>query len=214
VNLPDPGPNPFVPIDVDALPGAEEDGTEPPNDQQEQGAEDQGAQAPVPNQQAPVPNQGAQIEAQAEDQGAQVQVAAEAEDQQNVVVNENDDNIEGDDFPEDGNDNDVPDAEEDDETAEIAASNPEDKERRGKHFNTNEGEDYGRGKRAKRVTTRGSFSAFQTTANRNSKGKRKGKRKEKRKDNSFQRKKRTLRTNKKTRAKEVRTQKERDVAGE
>ena len=173
VNLPDPGPNPFVPIDVDALPGAEEDGTELPNDQQEQGEEEQGAQVEAQAEdqgaQALIQNQGAQIEAQAEDQGAQVQDAAEAEDQQDVVVNENDDILEDDDFSEDGNDNnvpggndnDVPDAEEDDQVAETAASNPEDKERRGKHFNTNEGEDYGRGKRAKRVTTRGSFSAFQ-----------------------------------------------------
>jgi hypothetical protein len=64
-NLPDAGPNPFVPLHVDALPGAEENEAEPPNDQQEQGAE----------------NQGAQVEAQAEDQGAQAQVEAQAKDQ-------------------------------------------------------------------------------------------------------------------------------------
>ena len=116
-NLPDAGPNPFVPIDVDALPGAEENEMAvPPNDQQEQGPENQGAE-----------NEGAQVEAQAEDQVAQAQVEAQAEDQgahvneqpNQDVVNENED-IEGDDFPENGaaeDDNDDPDAKPEDDVA-------------------------------------------------------------------------------------------------
>ncbi|CAJ1952620.1 unnamed protein product [Cylindrotheca closterium] len=63
INLPNAGPNPFVPIDVDDLPGADEIETELPDNQEEQGAETQGAQG--------AEIQGAQVEALAEDQGAQ-----------------------------------------------------------------------------------------------------------------------------------------------
>jgi chromatin segregation and condensation protein Rec8/ScpA/Scc1 (kleisin family) len=85
--------------------------------------------------------------------------------------------MEGDDFPKNGaaeDDMDVPGAEpEDDEAIESAASNPEDKERQGNHFHTKEREDFGKGKRAKRTTTQGSFLATEIQRKRKRKKKRK-----------------------------------------
>ncbi|CAJ1935374.1 unnamed protein product, partial [Cylindrotheca closterium] len=190
INLPNAEPNPFVPIDVDDLPGADEIETELPDNQEEQGGETQGAQG--------AETQGAQVEALVEDQGAQNGNQEQPQD----VIEENDEN-EDDDFSaevdatddetEDEADADnLGDTEEDvatadetedgDQTVVVAASNPEDKERRGGHLDTNEGEDFGRGKRERKPAEK--YSALQTTGIKKTSGKVKGK------VNSFQRRKR------------------------
>ncbi|CAJ1952618.1 unnamed protein product [Cylindrotheca closterium] len=68
------------------------------------------------------------------------------------------------------------------QTVVVAASNPEDKEQRGGHLDTNEGEDFGRGKRERKPAEK--YSALQTTEIKKTSGKVKGK------VNSFQRRKR------------------------
>ncbi|CAJ1933025.1 unnamed protein product [Cylindrotheca closterium] len=130
--------------------------------------------------------QGAQVEALVKDQGAQNGNQEQPQD----VIEENDEN-EDDDFSaevdvtdnetEDEADADnLGDTEEDvatvdekedgDQLVVVAASNPEDKEQRGGHLDTNEGEDFGRGKRERKPAEK--YSALQITGIKKTSGKR------------------------------------------
>ena len=173
-NLPDAGPNPFVPaVDVVAPPGAEEYEAEQPNIQE--GVQNQGAEA-----------QGAEARG-AEDQGVEDQRADMAEADNNNVEN---DGIENDDEENVVHENDSDEneefLEEDDKTIEsdeeTERTRQVERERRAEHFATNEGEEYGRGKRSKKVNQ--SYSSLQTSGD----GGRKTMRRKKKakKKNSFQ----------------------------
>ena len=198
VNLPDAGPNPFVPFDVDAPPGAEEDETALTIDQSDHEEEDEGAE-----------NEGAEIQgaeaqgAEEEDEGAEIQGAEaqgaenemeqvetqEVEDQEapeiEEIVHENDE-TESDDDSDNGNESLAGEPESENEEDTQAASNVEDKEQRGEHFDIHDGDEYGRGKRTRRPTTKGSFSALQTSTN-----------KKQKKQQSFQRNKKNAQNKRK-----------------
>ncbi|CAJ1959903.1 unnamed protein product [Cylindrotheca closterium] len=193
INLPNAEPNPFVPIDVDDLPGADEIETELPDNQEEQGAETQGAQV-----EALVENQGAQND-MIENQGAQndmIEENDESEDddfsaEMDVVDDETKDEPDADDLGDTKEDVATADETEDgDQIVVVAASNPEDKERRGGHLDTNEGEDFGRGKRERKPAEK--YSALQTTGIKKTSGKIKGK------VSSFQRRKRAAHNKKRS----------------
>ncbi|KAL3934891.1 MAG: hypothetical protein SGBAC_009480 [Bacillariaceae sp.] len=162
VHLTDPGPNPFVPIDEDDLPGAEKNEITQPNDQQEQGVDNQGGNVPRSLNLSFIQLSARQVEAQDEDLGANDDAQ-----QHQDVVNENEDD-DGADFLDNGapeTDTDVPDAEDDMDVLDAEVEGEEiekekrsnqnrSEQRRGNHCSTNEGEDFGRGKRAKRSSTR------------------------------------------------------------